>query len=245
MKYADTPFWNWIDHAASSDRGGLRTPNIILLDAAFCNLSDKKKEEIATSFRRELSRINRLDIWQLCSLLAGQPCGDDSFNYFRRWLILQGETIFKVIIANPDDMAIFLEKGRASLLEPFIESIGMVEAISISSDNAVQLSTFTPWSWRDSSKERIRNDLPRTWNLLGDDFAWMEFSELEKTKSESVCEVPELGTLRIGDRLFHKAGLGLGIITAILIPETAVVELEFSFGRKSIRISPSFFQRAP
>ena len=236
-------FWNWTEHATSGAR--LAMPNVALLDAAFERLADSEKAEIARSFHQVLDSADRLGLWQLCSLLSGQPCGDDSFSYFRRWLILQGKEVFTTVMANPDDLASFVRDGSVPK-EPFVESIGMAEDSETGGERQEQACVMQPpptrsWSWLQSSEERIRRDLPRVWRLIGHDFKWS--TESDSAAEAQACEVPGLGLIRVGDRLQHKAGMGVGTVTAILIPETAAAELEFASGKKVFRLTPDFFER--
>jgi hypothetical protein len=43
-------------------------------------------------------------LWGAAYLING-GCSDDGFDYFRRWLILQGHKVFQAAIANPDSLA--------------------------------------------------------------------------------------------------------------------------------------------
>src|SRR5438067_2330309 len=44
------------------------------------------------------------DLWGAAYLING-GCSDDGFEYFRRWLILQGSDVFKAAIKQPDSLA--------------------------------------------------------------------------------------------------------------------------------------------
>jgi hypothetical protein len=43
-------------------------------------------------------------IWAAAELIKG-GCSDDSYDYFRAWLIGQGKAIYDIALANPDDLA--------------------------------------------------------------------------------------------------------------------------------------------
>ena len=51
---------------------------------------------MATSYRTLL--------WAAASLING-GCGDDGFEYFRGWLIVQGREVFEGSVADPDSLA--------------------------------------------------------------------------------------------------------------------------------------------
>jgi hypothetical protein len=48
----------------------------------------------------------RADLWNVVSLVEG-GCGDDWFDYFRYWLILQGKETFERVLARPETIADF------------------------------------------------------------------------------------------------------------------------------------------
>lgn len=43
-------------------------------------------------------------LWGAAYLMCG-GCGDDGFDYFRAWLILQGEAVYTAALASPDTIA--------------------------------------------------------------------------------------------------------------------------------------------
>jgi len=55
--------------------------------------------------RREL--LARSYTWKLwaAAYVIGGGCGDDSFDYFRSWLISSGRDLFTRTVANPDSLA--------------------------------------------------------------------------------------------------------------------------------------------
>jgi hypothetical protein len=51
-----------------------------------------------------LARAYRTDLWGAAYLING-GCSDDMFEYFRRWLVLQGRPAYEAAIADPDSLA--------------------------------------------------------------------------------------------------------------------------------------------
>src|SRR5438552_328287 len=51
-----------------------------------------------------LARAYRTDLWGAAYLVNG-GCSDDLFEYFRRWLVLQGRTTYAAALADPDSLA--------------------------------------------------------------------------------------------------------------------------------------------
>ncbi len=70
-------------------------------------LAQLQPAEIAAfdnEFRRLLIESYRDDLWAAAYLTCG-GAGDDSFDYFRAWLIAQGQQAWDAALANPDSLA--------------------------------------------------------------------------------------------------------------------------------------------
>ena len=232
-------FWTWVGCTTPNEH--LVVPNIELLDERFRCHNRKEQTWLSQAFFYYLDVADRIELWELCSLMSGQPCGDDSFAYFRRWLVLQGKSIFNAILDDPDAMAGL--RGNDGLIpaEPFVESAGVIENARFRAPmDGPEMFLHCDWSWKDSSIDRIRADLPSTYGQIGHKFRWDSSSREQHT---DVCDAPGLGVIRVGDRLRHKSGLGEGTVVSVLIPETSVVEIEFSFGKETMGVTADFFER--
>ncbi len=51
-----------------------------------------------------LAQAYRWDLWG-AAFLINCGCSDDGFEYFRRWLVLQGRTVFETAVKDPDSLA--------------------------------------------------------------------------------------------------------------------------------------------
>jgi hypothetical protein len=58
----------------------------------------------------KINKANRHDIWAVAYIIRG-GCGDDAFEYFRAWLVLQGKEAFERALANTEVVADLVEKG--------------------------------------------------------------------------------------------------------------------------------------
>lgn len=63
-------------------------------------------------------------LWGAAYIIMG-GCSDDSFDYFRAWLISQGESVFTMTLANPDILAelipqFYEEEGHLPEYEEFL-----------------------------------------------------------------------------------------------------------------------------
>src|SRR5262245_46669811 len=66
-------------------------------------------------FDRHLVRLRqeayRWDLWGAAYLLNG-GCSDDGFEYFRCWLITQGEAVYTEALRDPDSLARFADPTK-------------------------------------------------------------------------------------------------------------------------------------
>jgi len=53
------------------------------------------------------------DLWAAAYIICG-GCSDDSFDYFRAWLISKGRTVFEAAVENPDSLIDFLADADES-----------------------------------------------------------------------------------------------------------------------------------
>jgi hypothetical protein len=51
-----------------------------------------------------LAESYRLPLWAAAYLING-GCSDDGFDYFRGWLVMQGESTYQRVLADPDTLA--------------------------------------------------------------------------------------------------------------------------------------------
>ncbi len=63
----------------------------------------------------------REDIWALAYLLM-KGCSDDAFDYFRNWLVMQGQEVYAAVLADPDsyDPA---KLGETPLIEGLMDAV--------------------------------------------------------------------------------------------------------------------------
>jgi hypothetical protein len=68
------------------------------------SLAQLEAEEII-GFDKHFTQLGnesyRWDLWAVAYLVLG-GCSDDSFDYFRSWLISQGQEFFEQVMANPE-----------------------------------------------------------------------------------------------------------------------------------------------
>jgi hypothetical protein len=96
-------FWKLIAEAKEASRGDLETQ----LDIIETRLGEYSPEEIV-SFQSVLHQLMdesyTRDLWAAAYILNG-GCSDDCFDYFRGWLIAQGEHVYNEALRDPETLA--------------------------------------------------------------------------------------------------------------------------------------------
>jgi hypothetical protein len=94
-------FWAMVDDA----RSGRDSHDQV--EAIRAELVDRSSDEIV-DFDRHMSELlansYSWNLWGAAYLIKG-GCSDDGFDYFRGWLIAQGQSVYDNAIANPDSLA--------------------------------------------------------------------------------------------------------------------------------------------
>jgi hypothetical protein len=96
-------FWQLIEYSRENAGGDLDEQADELTDL----LSELPADEILAFdrlFRQLLADAYRWDLWAAAFIING-GCSDDSFEYFRCWLIAQGERVYREALADPESLA--------------------------------------------------------------------------------------------------------------------------------------------
>ena len=106
----ETEFWALIEKSKQKIKNDRDEQTEFLSN----HLSQQPEEEIF-SFARHFGRFYRQSytshLWCVAYIAMG-GCSDDGFDYFRGWLISQGEQTFQSAIQNPDSLLIAFNKLR-------------------------------------------------------------------------------------------------------------------------------------
>lgn len=96
-------FWRLIEAARKEARGDIN----VQLEILTRKLAALPEEEIVAFdqiFHEMMALSYRWDLWGAAYVLNG-GCSDDGFDYFRGWLIAQGETVFRNALEDPESLA--------------------------------------------------------------------------------------------------------------------------------------------
>ncbi|MDE6339492.1 MAG: DUF4240 domain-containing protein, partial [Muribaculaceae bacterium] len=168
-------FWEIIDN---SDQGNG-------LDMLLANFSDNELIGFSSWWDHFTSRLYRQDLWAVAYVVRG-GCSDDSFDYFRYWLMAQGRKVVNDALENADSLCDVFEQiekdgyevdpqnedlnyivfetieNRTSLNPNFRNEL---EEYEIPSSSAPEMD----FEWEEDDPESIRKICPRTFAFYYDD----------------------------------------------------------------------------
>ncbi len=114
-------FWSIIGQAAGP--GGDEAAQAEALGAALRRLPPDDIVAFQAALVRQVAGAYRWDLWGAAYVIHG-GAGDDAFDYFRHWLVAQGQAVFGRVLADPDGLAELLPPDRSAPL--MAEEIGHV-----------------------------------------------------------------------------------------------------------------------
>lgn len=223
-------FWNIVDALDHSDW----IYDYSALVTRIQNHPTRSIADFSEEYRSAVDSAYTDSAWRTGSLLAGYFIGDDSFFYFRKWLVLQGTNVYSMVLNNPDNLcATLMERGLPGSV--FIESIEPLEALSLGQKYPDQSEGLK--SQCEISELAIK--LPRMWELLGDRFT----VQPPQLISDQSTDVAGFGLVHVGDKFNHLHGLGPCEVIEILVPETGILKFRFADAERAMRLSTDFFAR--
>jgi hypothetical protein len=98
-----TTFWHMIEAAKQASTGD-PDQQVTRLTEALTQISEADIIAFDTLFDHYLRVSYTNDLWAAAYILNG-GCSDDCFDYFRAWLIAQGEEVFQNALRDPESLA--------------------------------------------------------------------------------------------------------------------------------------------
>jgi hypothetical protein len=99
-------FWALIDLARA---GSCASAPPSRLRKVLETLDDQKLLQFGHKFYENLCDLNHWNLWAAGHVITG-GMGDDSFHYFRSWIIGKGKTAFDIALRDPDELAPLIDK---------------------------------------------------------------------------------------------------------------------------------------
>ena len=180
-------FWALIEAAKTATGGDCQAQGAELVAA----LSQRSVGEVLAWDRiygELMAESYRWDLWGAAHLING-GCGDDGFDYFRGWLLGQGQASWQAALANPDSLADHPEIGGRRPLEERSDPLECDDMLYVAYDAyqavtgqqlTVEVAGRQPrprppdlgqrWDFDDAAEMRPR--YPRLWAVCG----WEEAS---------------------------------------------------------------------
>ncbi|WP_448808918.1 DUF4240 domain-containing protein [Agromyces bauzanensis] len=120
----ETEFYALIDAARAGATPDTPSAEPDALRDVVSELPDGRIGEFASEFRRQLMRLNRWSVWDAGYAACG-GMSDDSFHYFRTWLIGKGAQTVDLALTDPDGLVPYLDTDELEneLLEYVAEEV--------------------------------------------------------------------------------------------------------------------------
>ncbi|AFY60067.1 DUF4240 domain-containing protein [Synechococcus sp. PCC 6312] len=109
----------WAIIAASQTESGDCESQAQRLEAILSALPPSDIIEFDFLFRQKVIAAYRWDLWGIAYLVNG-GCSDDSFDYFRYWLIGQGVGAYDQVLANPEAILNYIDQDTEIECESLI-----------------------------------------------------------------------------------------------------------------------------
>lgn len=133
-------------------------------------------------FNRNYIKSYTSDLWAAAWIIMG-GCSDDSFDYFRAWLLFLGREPYEKAIRNPESIIPQLEELEEDVpeFEDFLSAATEAFEEKTGQDQDSYLQLYDQLSgddpgqpemvldWNEEDEEGLRRKFPRLWELYGED----------------------------------------------------------------------------
>ena len=99
----ETQFWKVIKRARS-EAGGDPEATAELVQEQLAELPAPEIESFDAILSSKIAAAYTWKLWGAAYLMNG-GCSDDGFEYFRAWLVAQGQKVYEAALADPDSLA--------------------------------------------------------------------------------------------------------------------------------------------
>lgn len=170
-------------------------------------------------FEQLRAKADQGDVWAAGLLLNRGHGTDSGFEYFRLWLIGQGQAVYERALTDADSLAELAEAVASHPDEgaewgtygtaPYyayqaVTGKDLFDAMPTRSSTGMPEPT---WNWQDYSDLVLEQRLPRLWAIFGKDKQDSDLAvqaAIDAYQSPASLPVAGLGTVSLGDVLVHK-----------------------------------------
>jgi hypothetical protein len=107
-------FWDVVARTAQFQ--GNTAKQTKALENALDELPDDEIVEFEGHYAAQMNRAYTWELWGAAYVVHG-GASDDTFEYFRNWLISKGRAVFEQVLADPDSLADLVAPGSSGVLE--------------------------------------------------------------------------------------------------------------------------------
>lgn len=104
----DEQFWRLIDQSRA---GGSASASPERLQKLLRMLGDDEVLDFGHMFYEKLCDLNQWRLWAAGYVIAG-GMGDDSFHYFRSWILGKGRDVFEAAMKDPDELGPYVDDNE-------------------------------------------------------------------------------------------------------------------------------------
>ena len=97
-------FWGLVEQARDGDSSASPDQMAQILTP----LSDEDVSDFGALFYSKVCDLNQWRLWGAGYVIAG-GMSDDSFHYFRSWIVGKGRSVFEIALNNPDGLGSFVD----------------------------------------------------------------------------------------------------------------------------------------
>jgi hypothetical protein len=97
-------FWGLVEQARDGDSSASPDQMAEILTP----LSDEDVSDFGALFYSKVCDLNQWRLWGAGYVIAG-GMSDDSFHYFRSWIVGKGRSVFEIALNNPDGLGSFVD----------------------------------------------------------------------------------------------------------------------------------------
>jgi predicted DNA-binding WGR domain protein len=135
-------------------------------------------------FNQNYRKSYTSNLWAAAYIIMG-GCSDDSFDYFRAWLLYQGKEAYETIIKDPEKIIPYLkiveEEGDVPEFEDlmYVAGLGFEEKTGLEDEEFFKLyhqlvdDTYVlpemEFDWNEEDEVGLRNKFPLLWERYGED----------------------------------------------------------------------------
>ncbi len=149
-------FWQIIDQARKG------TEDVEQIAGTLQSLLEKRNPAEVLSFLEHQARLMEESyswkLWGAAYLING-GCSDDGFDYFRGWLLAQGEEVWRRALKNPDTLAEIVEEDDASAEDMINAAAAAYEALTGEYPDSIEVDLpelGEEWDFDDDDEMRER-----------------------------------------------------------------------------------------